>query len=60
MPDALIVYDEDMTTTSDLLNKMVNIGLIKMVSVKGVCVYGRPYLTNRAIREAYKKQTKNS
>jgi len=59
MPQALIVYDN--VTPQDqcpdyIIEKMVKIGLIKCVSVKGVLVYGRPYLTNRAIRLAYQKQ----
>jgi hypothetical protein len=61
MPDALIVarkcpssYPEDRR----VLEEMVKIGLIKLVSVNGVKVYGRHYLTNRAIREAYKKKCK--
>lgn len=59
MPDALIVIDlhlgEDAT-----ISEMVKIGLIKRVSVKGVRVYGRPYLTNRAIRLSYQKKIKNN
>ena len=60
MPEALLIidyitqYDEE-----HIVTKMVKIGLIKRVLVKGVRVYGRPYLTNRAIREAYKKKVKN-
>ena len=55
MPDALIVTD-DWETPESLINKMVKIGLIKCVSCKGVKVYGRHYLTSKAIREAHKKQ----
>lgn len=58
MPDALIVYAENKRKPPKLVEEMVRIGLVKMVSVSGVRVYGRPYLTNRAIREAYKKKTK--
>ncbi len=61
MPDALIVvYDdkEKYPSYAKLVGDMVRIGLIKEVSVKGVRVYGRPYLTNRAIRLAYQKKTK--
>ena len=57
MPDALIVTSNDFNG-SEAINEMVRIGLIKMVSVKGTRVYGRPYLTNRAIRLAYQKKTK--
>ena len=55
MPDALIVTDTDFNGT-EVVKEMVRIGLIKVVSVKGVRVYGRHYLTNRAIRLAYKKK----
>ena len=55
MPDALIVSTDDFNGIN-AIEKMVKIGLIKCVSVKGVRVYGRPYLTARAIREAYQKQ----
>jgi hypothetical protein len=55
MPDALIVADSDFKDKK-IVDEMVRIGLIKMVSVKGVRVYGRPYLTNRAIRLAYYKK----
>jgi len=60
MPNALIVSQKDTGDPWDsvaLLREMVRIGLIKCVSVKGVLVYGRPYLTNRAIRLAYHKKT---
>jgi hypothetical protein len=55
MPDALIVVDKD-KNARQLIREMVRIGLIKQVSVKGTIVYGRPYLANRAIRDAYKKK----
>ena len=58
MPDALIVYEDSPRYDKEgwfLIEKMVRIGLIKRVLVKGVQVYGRHYLTARAIREAYKK-----
>jgi len=61
MPDALIVYDDTHPMHQDnvsVVEKMVKIGLIKRVVVGGVQVYGRHYLTNRAIREAYKRKTK--
>ena len=61
MPDALIVVKRnsgDPWQSVSALKEMVRIGLIKVVSVKGVLVYGRPYLTNRAIRLAYQKKTK--
>ena len=60
MPDALIVIQEKPHYQEDrrVLQEMVRIGLIKMLSVKGVRVYGRPYLTNRAIRLAYQKKTR--
>lgn len=60
MPDALIVAQNNDSSSNerDALREMVKIGLIKMVSVKGVRVYGRHYLTNRAIRLAYLKKTK--
>ena len=54
MPDALIVTSNDFNGL-EAIKEMVRIGLIKEVSVKGVRVYGRPYLTNRAIRLAYQK-----
>ena len=57
MPDALIVTDTDFNG-KEVIKEMVRIGLIKVVSVKGVRVYGRHYLTNRAIRLAYQKKTK--
>ena len=57
MPDALIVTSNDFNG-AEAIKEMVRIGLIKMVSVKGVRVYGRPYLTNRAIRLAYQKTKK--
>ena len=57
MPDALIVAQTDFNG-AEAIKEMVRIGLIKMVSVKGVRVYGRPYLTNRAIRLAYQKKVK--
>ena len=63
MPDALIVYDNvnSQWQESDyVIEKMVKIVLIKCVSIKGVKVYGRHYLTNRAIREAYQKQCKSN
>ena len=56
MPDALIVVDSDFVGGKEIVDRMVKIGLIKMVSVNGVRVYGRHYLTNRAIRLAYKKK----
>jgi len=56
MPDALIVVNSGGKSHLRLVEEMVDIGLIRVVSVKGVKVYGRPYLTNRAIREAYKKK----
>jgi hypothetical protein len=58
MPDALIVVQNKTSFHEDrkALNEMVDIGLVKCVSVKGVKVYGRHYLTNRAIRQAYKKK----
>ena len=58
MPDALIVADSDFKDKK-IVDEMVRIGLIKVVSCKGVRVYGRPYLTNRAIRLAYQKKTRN-
>ena len=57
MPDALIVVDDFKQFGEDMIvAKMVKIGLIKCVSVKGVLVYGRHYMTSRAIREAYYKK----
>jgi len=61
MPDALIVYETCPRYDLEgwfLLEKMIKIGLIKCVSVNGVRVYGRHYLTNRAIRQAYYKLIK--
>jgi hypothetical protein len=56
MPDALIVIDDRKRSCLKLVEEMVKIGLIKRVSVKGTLVYGRPYLNNRSIREAYYKK----
>lgn len=56
MPDALIVIDDKKKSHLTLVREMVKIGLIKSVSVKGTLVYGRPYLTNAAIRKAYYKK----
>ena len=60
MPNALIVVDDDKKSHIKLVEEMVSIGLIKMVMVKGVAVYGRPYLTNHAIRTAYQKKKKKT
>jgi len=55
MPDALIVADQHKLGRI-ALNQMVKIGLIKCVSIGGIKVYGRHYLTNYAIRKAYYRQ----
>jgi hypothetical protein len=56
MPDALIVADEG--KTPDILKSLVYKGLIKCVKVGGVNVYGRYYLTARAIRIAYNRKAR--
>jgi len=55
MPDALIVIRNDFNG-AEAIKEMVKIGLVKCVSVKGVKVYGRHYMTTRAVREAYHKK----
>ena len=61
MPDALIVIDkkDKIIYLKEVVDKMVKIGLIKRVSVGGVKVYGRHYLSARAIRQAYNKKVSN-
>ena len=58
MPNALIVIDDGTKSHVKIVDEMVRIGLIKVVSAKGVRIFGRPYLTNRAIRLAYQKKTR--
>jgi hypothetical protein len=54
MPEALIVADDG--KSPDILRSMAYKGIVKCVSVNGVNVYGRHYLSASAIRLAYKRK----
>jgi len=55
MPDAIIVIT-DVLSDYNTLRKLYTAGLVKCVTVQGKRVYGRYYLTSKAIRAAYNKK----
>lgn len=56
MPRAKIVIEGNEEDPKTVLNRLIKEGVCQRVSINGVKVYARNYLTRKQIRTAYKRR----